>query len=170
MSTERSRDPYVILASVIICATVILVALIFLRLFRIPFFNVVIFGISYSAVHWLGWIGTLYIAAVTPLYSVVKRRSPVHLRGMLKVHVLGNLISVMLISIHFAHQVTRSPSNYPDLGTGIVLYLAMILLVSTGFMTYTGSAKRFTKQMRFLHPSVALTFYLTIVLHIIHGL
>jgi hypothetical protein len=89
---------------------------------------------------------------------------------MLRVHVLGNLLSVMLVSIHFAHQVTRPPTNYPDLGTGVVLYSSMVLLVSTGFMLNFGFGKRFIKQLRFLHPSLALTFYLTIIQHIIHGL
>jgi hypothetical protein len=89
---------------------------------------------------------------------------------MLKVHVLGNLLAVMLVSIHFAHQVTRPPTNYPDLGTGVVLYISMVLLVLTGFMLYFGFGKRLIKQLRFLHPSIALTFYLTIILHIIHGI
>jgi len=89
---------------------------------------------------------------------------------MLKVHCLGNLLAVMLVSIHFAHQVTRPPSNYPDLGTGVVLYVAMVLLVSTGVLLNFGFGKGLIKQLRFLHPSIALTFYLTIILHIIHGI
>jgi len=89
---------------------------------------------------------------------------------MLLVHVFGNLLAVMLVSIHFAHQVTRPPTNYPDLGTGIVLYVSMVLLVSTGFLLFFRFGKRLVKQLRFFHPIIALTFYLTIILHIIHNL
>ena len=92
------------------------------------------------------------------------------IRGMLKIHVFGNLLSVTMISIHFAHQVTRPASNYPELGTGIVLYSAMILLVSTGFLQYFGLAKSKIKAIKFLHPAIALTFYLTIIMHILHGI
>ena len=38
------------------------------------FFQVEVFGISHSAVHWLGWIGALYIAFATPIYPIIKRK------------------------------------------------------------------------------------------------
>ncbi|MBN1683000.1 hypothetical protein JW865_05555 [Candidatus Bathyarchaeota archaeon] len=121
-------------------------------------------------VHWLGWIGTLFIAITVPIYFFIKRKMPKKIRGMLKIHVFGNLLSVTMISIHFAHQVTRPASNYQELGTGIVLYAAMILLVSSGFLQYFGLAKSKIKSMKFLHPAIALTFYLTIIMHILHGI
>jgi hypothetical protein len=30
--------------------------------------------------------------------------------------------------------------------------------------------KRFFRQIRFLHPAFALTFYMVIIMHIIHGI
>lgn len=167
---HRSTDPYLLIASAIIAATTILVALIFLHWYRIPNSPVNILGISHTAVHWIGWSGTLYIAIVTPLYSLVKRHFTTHLRAVLKAHVLGNLLAVMLVSIHFAHQVTRPTNSYPELGTGVVLYVTMVLLETTGFLLYFGLSKRLVKQLRFLHPSVALAFYLTIIMHVIHSL
>lgn len=160
----------IFLASAIIAATIIAVVIIFLRIYRIPLFYVEILGISNSAVHWIGWIGTLFIAFVTPAYPIIKRRFPTRLRPMLSVHVIGNLTAVMLVSIHFAHQVTRSATNYPVLGTGVVLYATMILLVSTGFYTLFGLRMPFSKKLKFLHPALAITFYLTIIMHIIHGI
>ena len=165
-----SREPLFLFAVALILATIIIVVLIFLHIYRIPFYLIDILGISNSPVHWLGWAGTLFIGFIVPAYSIVKRYSPTKIRGMLKIHVVGNLLSVTAISIHFAHQVTRPANNYPDLGTGIVLYAAMILLVSTGFMQYFGLAKSKLKILRFLHPAIALTFYLTIVMHILHGI
>ena len=164
------KKPLVLSASTIIAVIVIIVALIFLRVFRIPFFQIEVLGVSNSAVHWIGFIGTLYIAFATPIYPIVKRKFPQHLGKMLNVHVLGNLIGVLLVSIHFTHQVTRPIDSYPDLGTGIVLSVSMILLVVTGFVLSSGFGRKFFRQIRFLHPAFALTFYLVIVMHIIHGI
>ena len=164
------RKPLVLLALIIIAVTVVVVALIFLRVFRIPFFQIEVLGISTSAVHWIGWAGTLYIAFATPAYPIVKRKYSQHLKKMLNIHVLGNLLAVLLVSIHFAHQVTRSASNYPDLGTGIVLYATMILLVATGLVLVSGIGSKLVKQLRFLHPAFAITFYTVIIMHVIHGI
>jgi len=164
------KKPLVLSASTIIAVIVVIVALIFLRVFRIPFFQIEVLGVSNSAVHWIGFIGTLYIAFATPIYPIVKRKIPQHLGKMLNVHVLGNLVGVLLVSIHFAHQVTRPTDSYPDLGTGIVLYATMIMLVATGFILVSGFGGKLFRQIRFLHPAFALTFYLVIVMHIIHGI
>ncbi len=157
-------------ASTIIAITVIVVALILLRVLRIPFIQINLLGASNSLVHWLSWVGTLYIAFTVPVYPIVKRKFPKYLLRALNIHTIGNLLAMLLISIHFAHQVTRSASNYPDLGTGVALYATMVLLVATGYALYSGLSRRFSKQLRFLHPAVALTFYIVIVMHIIHGI
>jgi hypothetical protein len=164
------RKALVLSASVIIAVTVVVVGLVFLRAFRIPFFQISVFGVSNSAVHWIGWVGALYIAFATPVHFIVKRRYPHHVRKTLKLHVVGNLLAVLLVSIHFAHQVTRPASSYPDLGTGVVLYAAMALLVATGMALVSGVGKRLVRHVRFLHPAFALTFYTVIVMHIIHGI
>jgi hypothetical protein len=88
----------------------------------------------------------------------------------LSIHMVGNALAFLLVSIHFTQQVTRSPSNYPELGTGILLYATTLLLVATGIVLYSGAASRYVRQMHFLHPTLALTFYLTIFVHILQGL
>ena len=157
-------------ASLIIVLTVILVALTFLHVFRLPRVFVNVLGANYSLTHWASWIGTLYIAFVTPVYPIVKRKFATHLRSVLPVHIIGNLIAVLFVSVHFAHQVTRPVSSYPVLGTGTILYSTMIILVSTGFIQYSSIAQKYAKQLKFLHPAFALTFYAVIVMHIIHGI
>jgi hypothetical protein len=62
----------------------------------------------------------------------------------------------LMVTIHFAHQVTRPASSYPDLGTGIVLYATMIILLMTGFVLISG-LRILSKQNRFVHPAYAIT-------------
>ena len=157
-------------ACAIIIAAAIIEALIFLHLVRLPFVQVNVFGATFSLTHWIGWIGTLYIAFTTPFLPIVKLKAPKYFGKTLNIHIIGNLVAVLLVSVHFAHQVTRSVSAYPDLGTGIVLYSAMMLLVATGILRYSGIGKRFAKQLIFLHPAFAVTFYTVIIVHILHGI
>lgn len=164
------RKGLVALASTIVTITIIVIALIILRYWRIPYFQVEVLGISHSAVHWIGWIGTTIIAFITPIYPIVKRKYSHHLKKIMDVHVTTNLIGVFFVSIHFTHQVTRPPTAYPDLGTGLVLYTAMILLTISGFMMISGIASRFFKQIRFFHPAYAITFYTVIIIHILQDL
>ena len=159
-----------LIAWIIIIATAIIEALILLHMVRLPFVQVNVFGATHSLTHWIGWIGTLYIAFATPFLPIVRRKAPIYFENTLNIHIIGNLVAVLLVSVHFAHQVTRSASSYPDLGTGVVLYAAMILLVATGILRYSGIGKQFAKQIIFLHPAFAVTFYLVIILHILHGI
>jgi hypothetical protein len=161
----------ILLAScIIVIITIILEAVIFLHITRLPFIQISVLGVTNSLTHWIVWIGTLYVAFATPFLPIIKRKASKHFRAMLNVHMIGNLLAVMLISVHFAHQVTRSATSYPNLGTGIVLYAAMVLLATTGLVLASGIGARFYKQIRFLHPALALAFYLVIVMHIIHGI
>ncbi|MCW4044337.1 MAG: hypothetical protein NWE94_02320 [Candidatus Bathyarchaeota archaeon] len=138
------------------------------------YFDWVNFGFSvgpFRLNHWFVWIGTLYMALTVPIIAVLKRKRPSKYLSLLRLHVFGNLAAFLLVSLHFAGQIWRPAAFYPDLGTGIVLYIAMLLLVSTGF------AKRFQlfprikyQNYRFVHTSSAMAFYLTITVHILHGL
>jgi len=119
--------------------------------------------------HWLGVLGTSFIAFLTPAYYVLKRRYPKRVKAMVNVHMFGNLFSFLLISMHFAQQVSRPPQFYPDLGTGVILYAVMLILVSTGFLHRFGLFERARvyppHRNRFLHISITLTFYLVILFH-----
>jgi len=87
----------------------------------------------FRVMHWFAWIGTLYIAFAVPIIAVLKKRSPDRYMTLFRVHVFGNLIAFLLVSLHFASQISRSPASYPELGTGLALYIIMVLLVGTGF-------------------------------------
>jgi hypothetical protein len=124
--------------------------------------------------HWLGVLGTIFIAIFTPAYYILKRRYPKRLKTMLNLHIFGNLFSFILISIHFAQQMSRPPQFYPDLGTGVISYIAVLILVSTGFLhrfkLLEGRRIYPPHRNRFLHLSITLTFYLVIVFHALHNL
>ena len=124
----------------------------------------------YYVTHWLGWIGTLFIVAYTPLYYIVKRRRPQVLKYLIPIHMFGNLFSFMFISMHFFQQITRPPAFYPDLGTGVALYLVMLILVSTGFLHRFQILRSIVPhQNRYLHVSITIAFYIVISVHILQG-
>lgn len=152
-----------LLASILIISTVVLTA--------VAFFRWVNLGFSigpYRFTHWVSWIGAIYIALAVPLIAIFKRRTPLKIKALLRIHVYGNLLAFMLISIHFASQVSRSP--LPDLGTGLALYVVVLLLVATGFLQRFRIVPGIKPQTnRFIHVSLALSFYLIIGIHILHG-
>ncbi len=156
--------------SIIIVATALIEAVIFLRVYRFPFIYVTFLGLTFPLSHWIGWAGALYIIITSPIQPIVKRKAPQRFRTFLSVHMIGNSLAFLLVSIHFAQQITRPASNYPDLGTGIALYVATTLLVATGIVLYAGMTKKYSKSLRFLHPAFAIAFYLIILVHILKGI
>ena len=102
------------------------------------------------------------------LFSTFKRRAPLKMKALLRIHVYGNLLAFLLISIHFASQISRP--TLPDLGTGLALYIVMLLLTATGFLQRFRIVPGLKLQSnRFLHVSVAISFYILIGMHILHG-
>jgi len=120
--------------------------------------------------HWLSFTGAGYIAIFTPIYSILKHRSPNRFGTLLKIHMFGNLIAFLFISIHFTHQMGRPPEFAPTLGTGIVLYIIVATLVVTGIMQRFQLVSRLFKTWRFIHVSLSLSFYIVVVVHILHNL
>lgn len=125
----------------------------------------------FRANHWFVWIGTLYIAFTVPVISMLKRRYLSKFLVFFRIHVFGNLLAFLLISLHFAGQINRPAEFYPDLGTGLALYIIMLLLVATGFAHRFQLIARFKSQTRkFVHVSLSFSFYIIIGIHILHGL
>jgi hypothetical protein len=156
--------------SLIVVAIVVVDAVIFLRIYRLPFVQYTFLGATHSLAHWIGWMGTLYLFIATPALPIIKRKAVSHYKNTLSIHMIANLLAVLLVSIHFAQQVTRPATAFPDLGTGVVLYSAMVLLVSTGLARYSGVIKSSARRVNFLHASFAVMFYVVIVVHILHGI
>jgi hypothetical protein len=120
--------------------------------------------------HWLSFTGAGYIAIFTPIYSIIKRRSPWRFRTLLNIHVFGNLVAFLLISIHFTQQIGRPAQFAPTLGTGIALYTIVAIMVITGFVQRFKLVGSSLKSWRFVHASLSLSFYIVVIIHVLHNL
>ena len=126
----------------------------------------------YRFTHWLSWIGTLFITIFTPTFYVLRRRRPNGNTVLTRTHVFSNLFAFSLISIHFAQQMSRS--IHPEDRTGLTMYILVSILVATGFIQrFQITAKKGVyppHRNRFLHISITITFYLVVVIHVVHAL
>ena len=125
----------------------------------------------FRVMHWFVWIGTIYIALVVPTIMILKKRLPNKYNTLFRVHVFGNLLAFVLVSLHFASQISRPQTSFPQLGTGLALYIIMILLVATGFTHRFQLIPQIKSQTRkFVHVGLTFSFYIIIGIHILHGL
>ncbi len=118
---------------------------------------------SLTITHLAAYIGSFWIAIFTPIYIVLKRYRSSHFKSMLKIHVIGNLSAFALITTHYLHKETNSVF----LGTGITLYVALVLLIATGIIQRFNAVKSLRKQINFIHLSASTAFYLILVIHVI---
>jgi uncharacterized membrane protein YidH (DUF202 family) len=153
-------------ATLIIIVTVLLSVVSYLRIYDLNF----IVG-QYRLSHWFSWVGTLFIAIYSPIYFAFKRKYPGRIQTLLRIHIYGNLFSFMLITLHFTQQISRPEAFFPDLSTGLLLYLVVPILVLTGYLHRFRIIKTINSHSnKYLHVSLTLTFYLTILIHILQGL
>lgn len=124
----------------------------------------------YRLNHWLGWIGIIFIAIHIPIFVLARRKYTGKIRLLLGIHVIGNLASYLVISIHFASQISRSATFYPDLGTGVAQYIFMIILIITGFLQRFNLLSKYSKKWLFLHRSSIFALLIIIIFHILHGI
>ena len=125
----------------------------------------------FRASHWFVIAGSTYIAIATPAFSISKKRFQARYKALVNFHVFGNLSAVLLVTIHFMSQVTRSTANYPQLGVGLALYVVMLLLVVSGFLYRFRILPRLNiGTNRLVHVGVALSFYILIGIHVLHGI
>ena len=150
----------------IISATVCLIVVDNLGLIHFGFF----IG-PFRANHWFVWIGTLYIALSVPIIAILKKRYLGKFLALFRVHVFGNLLAFLLISLHFIGQISRPAEFYPDLGTGLALYIIMLLLVATGLIHRFQLIPQIKSETRkFFHVGLSFSFYMIIGIHILQGL
>ena len=157
-------------SELIIAFFIVLISLLLMALIYFDWISVGFAVGPYRFHHWAGILGAFYIAVVTPFFVVLKRCKPESLRSLFRVHVFGNLLAFVLISIHFAGQLSRPLEFYPDLGTGVGLYGALSVLVFTGFFLKYGLVAGGSRRvLRIIHVFAVLFFYLVIVFHVLHG-
>jgi hypothetical protein len=162
---QKIRDANFLISSLILILTIYFSIATFLDWFDFGYFV----G-PYRLNHWFGWSGFLFISINVPLFTTLKRRYAKKIRLLLGLHVLGNLTAFLLISIHFAAQISRPAQFYPDLGTGLALYIIMPILVTTGFLQRFNLLSKYRKKWRFLHTSLVGSLFIIILVHILHGI
>jgi hypothetical protein len=148
----------------------ILAVLVVVTYFHIIRFNFVIGDYRFS--HWLSFAGTIYIAVASPVFALLKRKFQNSYLSLVRFHMYGNLIFFTLITIHFTSQIARPATSYPELGTGVALFVAMSLQVASGFTQKfrTQKININAKANRLIHASLIVVFYVIIVFHVLHGL
>ena len=125
----------------------------------------------FRIIHYVAFAGTLYIAFGVILFAFLRRRNPSKYNMLLRAHTLGNLSAFLLISLHFAGQIGRPANFYPNLGTGLALYIGMVALIVTGLALRFSIFRNFSPTTnRSVHAGLAFGFYLIIGVHILHGL
>ena len=124
------------------------------------------FGFSVGSLlftHWMGLIGGFWIALVTPVYVVLKHRRPKRIKAWVRIHLFGNLVALMLISVHFTYWIT----SVSFIGTGFALFVATLTLVVTGFFYRFNIGQSSKKYIKFIHVSMTTAFYLILAIHIL---
>ena len=135
--------------------------------------NMIILNMRFS--HMLSIIGTIGIAIATPMFTLMKRSYPASWMKITRFHIFGNLAFFTLIVYHFSSQMARSSSSFPDLGTGLAMFVAMSLQIGFGFAQRFGSQRSIgdrtinLKTVKFIHASLVMVFYLIILIHVLHG-
>jgi hypothetical protein len=120
--------------------------------------------------HWFSLIGGAYLLTFIAIYAYLKRHTAVNRGTLLKVHVFGNLLAVMLVSVHFAVQMSRPAQFAPDLGTGLATYLLFMVIVAAGFMMRFGLAVKHRESWHLIHVGLSLSLFIVLVIHTLRNL
>lgn len=136
------------------------------------FFNwndLLFFVSSIFFIHWLGLISTFFIAVLVPIYYVLKRKRPQFIKKLIKIHVFGNLISFLFISIHFSQNTGRLSGSYFKLEDGFILFFFLSLLVATGILERFENNRKIVRYTKPIHRYGVFIFYLIALIHTLQG-
>lgn len=117
--------------------------------------------------HWLGWLSMGLIIIYVPIFVILKKRNPKIYHKLMKVHEIGFIVAFMLVSLHIGSQIRRVFP--PELGTGIAAYVSLFALVVTGIMRKNQIPATRMATLRLVHLSMAVSFFLVIVFHVIRA-
>ena len=154
----RSKEPDLWGSLIIILFTIYLSYLIIVDKSLFGFF---VGPLSFT--HWMVLIGGFWIALVTPVYYFLKHHRPKRIKTWMRMHIFGNLIAFMLISVHFIYWIT----SVSFIGTGTALFVAVLTLVMTGLLQRFNIMTSSRRYIRFIHISMTTAFYLILIIHII---
>ncbi len=159
------RKPEFWVSVLILLFTVIFSAVAFVNWFSLSFFVGDLFF-----VHWLGIVATAFIAVMVPVYFVLKRKRPKNIKTLLRIHVFGNLVAFLLVSIHFAQHTGRLAGFFLRLEDGFVLFLVLSIIVATGLIEKFGAKLKLVRYLKFVHSYAVVLFYLVLIFHVLQAL
>jgi hypothetical protein len=119
----------------------------------------------FSLAHWFAIVGAGYIFAMTLFFSYAKRHTALNRAQLLVLHVFGNLTAVAIIALHFAHHISRPAQFYPDLSTGLVSFLYILLIVPAGFFLRFGVMAKQSGSWRIVHVGISIAFLILVLVH-----
>jgi hypothetical protein len=146
----------------ILLFTVMFAAWVYVNWFSLSFFVGDLFF-----VHWVGLAATFFVGVMVPVYYVLKRKSPKKFKLLLRIHVFGNLLSFLLISVHFAQNTGRLSGFPSKLGDGLVLFLVLSIIVATGMFVRFGAKMKFVRYIKFVHSYAVVLFYFVVAFHVL---
>ncbi len=111
--------------------------------------------------HWLSIIGGTYLLIFIVIFAYMKRYAAVNRDTLLKVHMFGNLLAFMFVSVHFAEQMAHAH----DLGTGLATYLLLVVYVASGFMMRFGLLTQQRESWHIFHVGLSLSLFIVVVIH-----
>ncbi|MFO8192733.1 MAG: hypothetical protein R6U08_08215 [Bacillota bacterium] len=115
--------------------------------------------------HWVGIIGGTYLLISAAIYAYIKRNLKVKKGTILQVHIAGNLLAVLLISIHFAQHMGRPPEFAPDYGTGLASFLLLLFILIAGIFMRFGIPPRKHESWHLIHVGFALSLFIVFIVH-----
>jgi hypothetical protein len=133
-------------------------------------YNLLFFVGPYLFIHWLGITATTFIIFSTPIYYVLKRKKPQNSKFILRIHVFGNLMAFLLISLHFAQNVGRLAGAPERLGNGVLLYWVLFFIMLTGIIEKFPTNRKLAKFSRITHRYSVILLYLAVLIHVLDGL
>lgn len=152
------------LSVILLLFTLILSTVAYINWYSLSFFVGSLFF-----VHWIGLAATLFIATLVPIYYILKRRKPQKIKTLLRIHVFGNLISYLLISIHFAQNTGRLSGLPLRLEDGLVLFMVLSIIVATGLLERFGAKRNLIIYTKPVHRYTVAIFYLITLIHTLQG-
>ncbi|MBN1784511.1 MAG: hypothetical protein JW815_02100 [Candidatus Bathyarchaeota archaeon] len=150
---------------IVLLFTVVFAAWVYVNWFNLSFFVGDLFF-----VHWVGLAATIFVAIMVPVYYVLKHKNPKKMKLLLRVHVFGNLLSFLLISVHFAQNTGRLSAFPSKLGDGLVLFLVMSIIVATGMLVRFGAKMKFVRYFKLVHSYAVVVFYFMMAFHVLQFL
>jgi hypothetical protein len=151
------------LSMLALLATVILSIVSYINWYELLFF------VDVSFIHWIGLGGTIFIAVFVPVYYVLKRSKSRKIKTLLRIHVFGNLLGFLLVSVHFSQNLGRLAGFFPRLSDGFVLFFVMAVIVATGMIERFAGKPKFARYIKLVHRYSVALFYLIMIIHTLQG-